>query len=553
MATPKPITYDGTTWKSMSALARANGVKAVTLHMRLERGWSLAQAVGDQPPPARAPRPTGRPVEWDGDSYPSMAALAEKVGVASATISARLKRGWSMDQAVGAVPPPDRGPSPSAKSITFRGRVYESRSALAEAFEVKPKVLLSRLREGWDLEAALGLAEQPYVPGRGKGIVCDGERYASVKDLSDQQGVAYTSVTRRLGKGWTPEQAVGLMPSPRELLIKEAASVDIAVCSFDSNRSRVVLPSGSLPLRTFTSARGANYSRAKRRLRAGQSLRDALADGDRRQQSPTTGVTVTANGTTFPSLRRAAEALGVTYDVVKRRRQLGWTVGQALGVGPSPAEEQASRAAAELATGMRICSSCGVEKRLEEDFAVNSVGVNGRDNACSSCRQAGRRTRIFGLEPHEYEAQLERQAGLCAICGTAHPGGNRWAIDHDHETGFVRGLLCTACNAGLGHFEDDVERLRRAIDYLGAPPWPPLEGDQRAAQVSHKLGVRWTIRSVISCRSCSQEATTPVEAFELFPLRRRKRRGSYAAEDTFEDVCSECEGAADGAAKDPRR
>ena len=45
-------------------------------------------------------------------------------------------------------------------------------------------------------------------------------------------------------------------------------------------------------------------------------------------------------------------------------------------------------------------------------------------------------------------------------------GGGRFHIDHDHSTGKVRGLLCTACNMGLGLFKDDPEMLLRAIDYL---------------------------------------------------------------------------------------
>ena len=59
---------------------------------------------------------------------------------------------------------------------------------------------------------------------------------------------------------------------------------------------------------------------------------------------------------------------------------------------------------------------------------------------------------------------LERQAGLCPICRRGL--GDKPHVDHDHETGEVRGLLCFTCNVGLGNFGDDVERLRRGARYL---------------------------------------------------------------------------------------
>lgn len=59
------------------------------------------------------------------------------------------------------------------------------------------------------------------------------------------------------------------------------------------------------------------------------------------------------------------------------------------------------------------------------------------------------------------------QGGLCAICGEL-PSGKRALlfIDHDHKTGKVRGLLCGACNAGLGYFKDTTSRMTKAIEYL---------------------------------------------------------------------------------------
>jgi hypothetical protein len=67
--------------------------------------------------------------------------------------------------------------------------------------------------------------------------------------------------------------------------------------------------------------------------------------------------------------------------------------------------------------------------------------------------------------------------GKCAICGTGKVGRNH-ALDHDHRTMKIRGILCLSCNVGLGHFKDDPDLLRKAIDYLAKAN---KEGDIRPA------------------------------------------------------------------------
>jgi hypothetical protein len=73
--------------------------------------------------------------------------------------------------------------------------------------------------------------------------------------------------------------------------------------------------------------------------------------------------------------------------------------------------------------------------------------------------------RTFGITQADYEAILEMQRGGCAICGK-EPGKISLHVDHDHESGEVRGLLCVGCNNALGQFHDDLQLLARASDYL---------------------------------------------------------------------------------------
>lgn len=65
----------------------------------------------------------------------------------------------------------------------------------------------------------------------------------------------------------------------------------------------------------------------------------------------------------------------------------------------------------------------------------------------------------------ELDAIYAKAQGACAICGT-EPQRRFLHLDHDHKTGKARGLLCVNCNTALGHFKDDVARLKKAIEYL---------------------------------------------------------------------------------------
>lgn len=77
------------------------------------------------------------------------------------------------------------------------------------------------------------------------------------------------------------------------------------------------------------------------------------------------------------------------------------------------------------------------------------------------------REQKYGISQAEWNALLEKQNYGCAICGrTTETGRRNLSVDHDHVTGRVRGILCQNCNAGIGHFRDDVDLVRTAVQYL---------------------------------------------------------------------------------------
>lgn len=90
-------------------------------------------------------------------------------------------------------------------------------------------------------------------------------------------------------------------------------------------------------------------------------------------------------------------------------------------------------------------------------------------------RRNARRSHLratYGISLEDYEAMLEAQGGRCAICGTDDPGRARgsglssFAVDHCHDTGKVRAILCHPCNAGIGLLGEEPDRLIAAAEYL---------------------------------------------------------------------------------------
>ncbi len=97
---------------------------------------------------------------------------------------------------------------------------------------------------------------------------------------------------------------------------------------------------------------------------------------------------------------------------------------------------------------------------------------NWREENKAKCKNRELKRR-FKITIDDYYDLLEKQKGVCIICGEKETALNHktrkprnLAVDHDHTTGKIRGLLCTNCNKGLGHFKDSIALLEKAIKYL---------------------------------------------------------------------------------------
>lgn len=92
--------------------------------------------------------------------------------------------------------------------------------------------------------------------------------------------------------------------------------------------------------------------------------------------------------------------------------------------------------------------------------------------------------KTYGLTPEEYMEIYRYQGGKCYICERATGARKKLAVDHDHKTGFVRGLLCGTCNRKvLGHLRDDPLAFKRGMNYLNNPPAFDIIGHRKVPEL----------------------------------------------------------------------
>ena len=116
------------------------------------------------------------------------------------------------------------------------------------------------------------------------------------------------------------------------------------------------------------------------------------------------------------------------------------------------------------------CYKCRETKDISK-FNKDKKQKDGLYGQCKACRVGYRRKNAlhkkYGITLRQYEKLSEKQKGCCAICGKHQLElKTTLNIDHDHETGKIRGLLCVACNRLLGYAQDNQDILMKAIQYL---------------------------------------------------------------------------------------
>jgi hypothetical protein len=116
----------------------------------------------------------------------------------------------------------------------------------------------------------------------------------------------------------------------------------------------------------------------------------------------------------------------------------------------------------------RRCGRCG-EIKPSSEFYRNRNAKDGLQSSCKDCYRTGEPNRsykyLYGITFEDKLQLIDKQNGKCAICYT-ELDKNKSCVDHDHETGIIRGILCAQCNLMLGLANDSAKTLVSAADYL---------------------------------------------------------------------------------------
>lgn len=202
-----PISVDGQLY-GIAEASLAFGVAHGTITLRIEQGWTPRQSIGLDPSPS-APS-----LNWtfNGVVYQSMAAISKRFGIATSVIRYRIKTGWTPEQIVGLVQAPERDFSKLTGKATptiVGEQVFSSLKEASRHYSIDYRVLKQRLHQGWSIGEAFGLDKREPS---GLKITIEGVAYKSISAAAVAYGIASGTLALHLRKGYSPEQAVGVVP-----------------------------------------------------------------------------------------------------------------------------------------------------------------------------------------------------------------------------------------------------------------------------------------------------------------------------------------------------
>jgi hypothetical protein len=334
MGIPTRITCNGIEYDSILALAAAYKVSEGNVGRRLRSGWTPEQAVGIAPKPKR--RGHGTVTEYKGQVFPHLVGLAQHYKIDPKNLRARLARGYDLDSAVTGILKPRR--SPAAKSIQYDGKLFPTREALAAAYGLTWSIIGRRLQRGWTMEQALGLSPEPPRFRNHEGAARNTKwktmrsTLAGIEPVPDAQGFKLYLITNQLND----KEYVGITIGNLEKRLKQHFSaarrgrknpLTNAIRKHREEAFRITLLRNDA--KSFDELQDQEVQEIAKRNSIRNGYNSAIGG------SIGTVKPVTVNGQRFQSQSQAAEHFGVDPMVFSLRiRRLKWTPEEAAGIAP---------------------------------------------------------------------------------------------------------------------------------------------------------------------------------------------------------------------------
>lgn len=133
---------------------------------------------------------------------------------------------------------------------------------------------------------------------------------------------------------------------------------------------------------------------------------------------------------------------------------------------------------------------CGESKGLVSGYAkqMRDRARKGNKARCQSCVRGYNIERTHGIVPAEFDELMVKQGHSCAICKSSFTAKTKEIhVDHSHDSGIVRGILCHSCNVALGHMAEETRNFLGAISYLYASDSAPATIDDDISLVEALL------------------------------------------------------------------
>ena len=326
------MVVEGKTYESLLDAAAHYKVNPTTLARRLRYGWTNEQAVGLEEKPQRIG--SAKKVVYKGITYPNLKHLAEAFGKNAEMLRRKIRDGQTVDEAL--TKKVEKRIRVDAKSIEFNGNFYPSIQTLVDKYQVKSSVFKKRIKRGWTIEQALEIEDAPprfrNFEGHARDTKWKNERSTAtgVEPVPDAEGYKLYLICNKK----SPKQYVGITIGSLESRLKQHFSA--------ARRGRKGALQNAINFygeENFTIELISNNARSFDELQDLEineiAKRDCIKNGYNSAYGGSLGTSkqITVDGRTFPSFAQAAEHYGIDVAVFSLRiTRLKWTPEEAVGL-----------------------------------------------------------------------------------------------------------------------------------------------------------------------------------------------------------------------------